>query len=520
MNVGSGGEDSRRAGFGDGRPDVGADALARNTGLNALGLGLPLLVALWAIPVLVDGLGLERFGVLGIAWMILSVVSEVGFGRATTRFAAEALGRGAPEQLRTALRWTVLLQVVLGLGSGVALALATPWLVDAVLRISAAVAGEARVTLLVLAGGLPLTLVGVPFRGLLEAGQRFGRVNLVRTVTGVTNQGLPVAALAVGLGLPGVLAALIVSRAAGSVAYAVLAWRVYPDAFRGPGRGPGVGEIVSYGAWVTVSTVVSPILVYLDRFLLGALVSVTAVGLYTPAYELVSRLGLVPASIAATLFPAVGALRGMGREGRFGPLMARSTKYVLMLVGPLTVLAAVGADVVLGTWLGDAFTGETSTALRILALGVLVNAWAYLPFSLLQGVGRADVTGRIHLAELGVYAGVAWFLIRELGVVGAACAWTLRVTADALLLFVAARRVVPGSLSLGTGAVAALPRIAGGLAVVGGACAVALAGVEGAAGRWSVLVVAAAAMAVLGWTVGLDGDERARVMRLARPGAP
>ena len=48
--------------------------------------------------------------------------------------------------------------------------------------------------------------------------------------------------------------------------------------------------------------------------------------------------------------------------------------------------------------------------------------------------------------------------------------------------------------------------------------AVALSAVEGVGARWGVLVTAAAALAVLAWTVGLDRDERARVMRLARPG--
>jgi hypothetical protein len=39
-----------------------------------------------------------------------------------------------------------------------------------------------------------------------------------------------------------------------------------------------------------------------------------------------------------------------------------------------------------------------------------------------------------HLIELPLYAAAAWVLIEAYGVAGAALAWTLRVTLDAVLL--------------------------------------------------------------------------------------
>ena len=45
--------------------------LARNTLFNLLGQGLPMLVAIFAIPLLIGMLGTERFGVLTIAWIVM-----------------------------------------------------------------------------------------------------------------------------------------------------------------------------------------------------------------------------------------------------------------------------------------------------------------------------------------------------------------------------------------------------------------------------------------------------------------
>jgi len=69
--------------------------LARNTILNVLGYSLPMLVAIFAIPPLVKGLGTERFGILTLAWVIIGYLSlfDLGLGRALTKLVAEKLNR-------------------------------------------------------------------------------------------------------------------------------------------------------------------------------------------------------------------------------------------------------------------------------------------------------------------------------------------------------------------------------------------------------------------------------------------
>jgi O-antigen/teichoic acid export membrane protein len=57
-----------------------------------------------------------------------------------------------------------------------------------------------------------------------------------------------------------------------------------------------------------------------------------------------------------------------------------------------------------------------------------------LPFGLIQGVGRPDITAKFHLLELPAYLLLLWYAVQAWGVVGAAVAWTARVGADLLLL--------------------------------------------------------------------------------------
>ena len=76
-----------------------------------------------------------------------------------------------------------------------------------------------------------------------------------------------------------------------------------------------------------------------------------------------------------------------------------------------------------------------------MAVGVLLNSLALIPYSLIQGLGRPDVTAKLHLLELPLYIALVWVLVKNLGLPGAALAWTLRMGIDALLLFGAAWRL-------------------------------------------------------------------------------
>ena len=423
-------------------PDLSTRSLARNTGYNVLGQGLPLLVALAAVPLLLRGLGEIRFGILGLVWVFLTVFSDFGFHRAGTRFLARSLGAGAPEELNRIAWITVGAQMALGVALALLMAASSGILVESVLQVAPGAREEARAAFLLLAAATPILTVGAAFRGFLEAAQRFAVLNLIRATASTLTYLLPAGAVLLGWGVVPIVLLLVGVRALLLVGF----WVAGRDLLvAGPeDRGsehPSLRarEILSFGGWTTVSTVVSPVLVYLDRFLLGALVSVAAVGLYTAPFELVVRVLLVPGSIAAILFPAVSSVQAQGKGLIAASLARKAGIAILAVVGPFAVVLLIFAGPILRTWLGPQATPEIVLALQILAPGVLANSLAFVPFSVLQGLGRADVTGKLHLLELPVHIAVAWFCISRWSIVGAAGAWSFRTVLDAGLLFFAAR---------------------------------------------------------------------------------
>ncbi len=167
-----------------------------------------------------------------------------------------------------------------------------------------------------------------------------------------------------------------------------------------------LGPLLRFGGWMTVTNVVGPLMVTLDRFLIGALVSMTAVAYYATPYEIVTKFWLLPGALMGVMFPAFSAGFEQNRE-RTALLFGRSVKLLLLVLFPVMLCTIALAQDGLRLWLGAEFAQHSFRVLQWLAVGVFINSLAFVPFSLLQGVGRPDITATLHLIELPLISGRA-----------------------------------------------------------------------------------------------------------------
>jgi O-antigen/teichoic acid export membrane protein len=427
------------------RLEITGKLLTRNSLLNFVGQAGPLVVAVVTIPFIIRALSVERFGLLSIALVVLEyfVVFDLGLGRATAKYVAEALGKGDKDQIPR-LAWTTLMaQVVLGLVGMLVLFSITPLLIKQILKIPGALVAEANAMLFLLALSIPLVLVSNSLTAVLSAAQRFDLVNAVGASFSIANSvSTLIGALYFNWGVAEIVTMLLAFRLVAVIANYWLCTRVFP-AFKGLPRfyRTELRTLFTFGGWVTVSNVIVPLLLYLDRFVIGATLTMAAVAYYSVPYDIVTRLWIIPLSLIAALYPALSSLTGQGQRERIASLLAQSVKWVLLTLGPAVVIIAALADDILRLWLGSDFARESALALQILVVAILVNSIAQVPYALVQALGRPDLTARFHLIQLPVHGFLVWWLVNQWGITGAALAQAIRIALEALLLFVAACRL-------------------------------------------------------------------------------
>lgn len=423
-------------------------SIARNTILNFGGQSVPLLVGVAVMPIITRNLGAARFGLLGLTLALLeySGLFDLGLGRATTKHVAEKLAMGDDEVSHLVVI-SVVSQLAFGAIGGIAFALAAPLLTNYVFVISPDMKAEAISLFRVLGALIPVTLLLVSLRGVLEAAHRFDLSNAIRIPSSLASFLIPAIMSSQGYRLPAIMTAFFVGRIVFCAASAIAVHRAFPKfKWSLPDDWSMLRPLLAFGGWMSVSNVVSPLLIYLDRFMLGAFVGLSAVGYYTAPFDGVVRMLIVPASLVNALFPSVSGMHATGDTTAIKRVFAKATRNItLILAVPAVVLLFFG-PMLLRFWLGETFAEQGGTAVRILAFGVLMNSLAHIPSSFIVAMGRPDVNAKFHMIELMIHVPIAWLLIHSYGVTGAAIAWTIRVTFDAGLLFVAAARLLNTSL--------------------------------------------------------------------------
>ncbi len=419
--------------------------LARNTIWNLIGNGSPMIVAVFSIPILIHSLGKDRFGVLALVWGLIGYASlfDMGLGRALTQLVANKLGSGDEHEIPTLVWTSLVLMLILGVLGAVLLVAISAWLVHNSLKIPAELQPEVLWGFYLVGISVPIVISTAALRGLLEAYQRFGLINALRIPMGVFAYLGPLLVLPFSKSVFAIVVVLVLGRVIGWAAHLLLCVKVVP-ALRNCIRwqGAAVRPLVRFGSWMTVSNLVNPLMTTLDRFVIGSLVSVAAVAYYTTPYEMVSKLWLIPSSLVAVMFPAFST--SFARDpNRTAVLYGRTMKYLLLALFPIILVIVVLAQDGLRVWLGADFAQHSARTLQWLAAGLFINGLAAAPFAVVQGAGRPDLTAKLHLIELPAYLVALFWLTKLWGIEGAAIAWTGRVTLDALVLFVLAKRFLP-----------------------------------------------------------------------------
>ncbi len=416
--------------------------IAKNTIYNLLGYGIPLIFALILIPLLLKGLGTEKFGILSLAWVVIGYFSffDFGIGRAITQMIAEKIGTNQIKEI-PGLFWTsFFMMLFLSLFGSLLLLFLAPTLVYNSFKISKVLQSDTLAAFYILIISIPIVTTTAGIRGVLEAYQKFGILNIIRTFLGISSFLGPLLCLIFTQSLFLIVLFLVLVRIVVWVLYMTQCLKLNSElksvlSF----KLNLIKPIIKLSGWMTVSNVIGPIIVYLDRFFIGSMISASAISYYSTPYEIISKILLIPGAVTGVLFPAVSA--SYIKDPAFARKRSlNAIKYIFILLYPIVFLIIVFAHDAMALWLGKEFAEKSSLILQLMAAGALFNSLAYIPVTFFQGIGRADITAKIHLIELPIYMVAMWISINNNGINGAAVVWLIRMVADALIFILLAKK--------------------------------------------------------------------------------
>lgn len=377
------------------KPTVTSRRLIGNTLFNSLTPMACAALGFFMVPVYVDCLGKETYGIWGLIGSIFGYrfILSMGFASAVDRYIPMYLAQndheGVKKVISTCLWFFMVVSGLLVIVTLVAWQFVADWFVIPPAQASVAM------TLTLIVGltwaiGAPLEFSSAGLSGL----QRHDLLNLAVLIPTVLRVVLLYVLLKSGYGLITVGLVWGGAQLATQVAQFVLMDRLLPDVpitLRAMDR-TLLREMFVYG-FNTFFYVLGMVLIRQAGFLvIGIFLTTANVAEFTVLNAGLLILAQVVQSFSGPIKPAVSDLDARGDEARIREVATVSQKYTLILLLPSSAFMIFMGDNFLETWVGPEFA-NLGPALAVLTLGNAARLSQFSNFLVLIGRGQHQVFG-------------------------------------------------------------------------------------------------------------------------------
>jgi O-antigen/teichoic acid export membrane protein len=420
--------------------------LVRGGSWQVVGQVVPLAVNIALTPLIIAGLGLDRYGLFMLVNVLSGVLQQFDggvYGAAQRSFGLHA-GAG-DRRSATRLLLSVLLVVTAAAGVlfGVCYLLAPA--VVGLFRVPGALLGEGTHLLRAVVAIIALAMLRNLFTALINAQGRFALTNTTLLaghlvyVVGLLvtlHQGWGLRGIAWTLLAQQVLATLVIVPAACALldrrGVRLLPWRELRAFF-------------AYGLAVQWSGLMNLVNLQADALVVGAVLPVRAVGVLTSGSNFANQLRMVPMNILAPVQAVLARRVGQGDDAASRALFERVQHWWVVGTAGWGVVGAGAAGFGVAAWLGPDFhlSGVVATVMLVGYLpglmGAVLAVWT-------QVLGRPRLAARCATVAAVLNIALTLALIGPFGIPGTVTATAISQVVAAVLLLRLAQRELDGGV--------------------------------------------------------------------------
>jgi O-antigen/teichoic acid export membrane protein len=412
-------------------------ALTQDSLINLIGSIIPVAAAVPCYAVMARMLSPAQFSLVLLAWALVGYagILDLGLSRAVVTVVAEV--RSNANVRRQVVSTALCLAISMGLLGAIILHAFAQTLVVDLLKVAPENSQDAIEGFRIVAITIPFLLFYLIVQGYWDGLEVFIESNLQRTISGSLPLLLATMSIFIHCSFKAAMLGLLVGRV---IVFFVILFRqkFYQLLSFGFVSKQIARRLIAFGGWITLSNTISPIMGYLDRYILALAKTGQIVSFYAAPAEIVLKMLVVPQSITRSMYPKLISANSSEERQR---LLISSYKLILSLCVPATSIILLFAPQILELWLGQVYAKESTTALRILAVGFLSCSVAQVPFCHIQARNQPRVTTFIQLAEVVPFVICAYLMARKYGVTGIALTWSIRCSVDLIILWFFSRRI-------------------------------------------------------------------------------
>jgi O-antigen/teichoic acid export membrane protein len=391
------------------------------------------------IPLYIKFLGIEAYGLIGLFALLQAWLAILDMGMTPTlvrEMARHTADTHDSNSIRDLLRSIEVVAICIAALAFAGIALGADWMASSWLNaetLSNEVVSQAIQAMALI---IAVRFIEGIYRGSIVGLQRQVLLNTVNAAMS-TLRGF--GALGVLVWVSASIEAFFIWQALVSIAtaiiYAVATYTCLP-------RGERAGHF-SLAALTTVwrfaggmfsISVLSLMLMQVDKLLLSNLLSLSEFGFYTLAAVVAGSLFMVITPITQAYYPVFCNLQARQDQARLIESYHKSAQLIAVFAGSIAMVVIVHSETLLRLWTQDPeLAKQTAPLLSLLMLGNLLNGLMWIPYHAQLAHGWTSLTIRINVVAVTFLIPTVIWAITYFGALGSASVW---VTLNAGYVFI------------------------------------------------------------------------------------
>ncbi len=408
-------------------------SIKKNTIINLIGVIAPLIAALYSIPQLISVLGEEGFSIILMIWALIGYFSlfDFGVGRALTYEISQRMNEST-EVIGSFIKAGLIIVLISAFIGFFLVYIFVVFFIREWYDISPSLIQDTISALTISAIAIIPTTITSGLRGGLEGLDKFIASNINRSILGVSIFLLPVISIKIHGESLSIIALYLLAARILVMFFAI--WQLRLFLFSKATIKPFtlVHDLFKYGLWVSLSGIVGPLMVYGDRFLLGAILSISSITYYATPQEGLLRLLVIPGALASALFHNFSA-----NNKNHIKLQSDTSLYqrkISLIMGSIILLVILGGYPFYVFWINEEFAKQAYIPTVIMSIGIFFNSLGLISLTTISALGHVKFIGVLHTIELIIFIPTFYILTQNFGIIGASLAWMIRAIIDFILL--------------------------------------------------------------------------------------
>ncbi|MEM9363420.1 MAG: oligosaccharide flippase family protein [Bacteroidota bacterium] len=399
--------------------------------------GIPIILALIAIPKNIEHIGDTLWGLYSLTITILFLFMYFNFGinPSVNKKLSEALGKNEKKRISILLSNGFFFNLASSILLCFLIYFFAPSLVNLFVQEEDTIhIAETLFRYAAIAGGISLLISF--YRNVYEAKQNFLLVSFLRTILSSTILVAPTIGYLMGLDI-------IKSFNLVLVVY-FLVWFIYTIIFLKEYSIPKFKlvekkvffELLFFGIWITGHSLLNPIYLFLDRFFISSTIGLDEVAFYTTPYDLVSKMTLVSGSITAAFFPAISYWHSKGDTENLLKSFKKTFGFLFFSLLAVSIVLTLIAPFFLEFWINTKYMSKSTGVFRILVFGYFVSSLSLVFLRFIYGIGIPKYAFFVNLFMVPFYLLLLVALVNLFGIEGAAWSFLIKSVLDFIFLYI------------------------------------------------------------------------------------